>query len=71
MNVKSSLQSLHRGCRLHPSHICSDSVDGSIDCWVNDILIKSNYSIYFSDKWYLQVFDTAVFAETLEKIKKV
>ena len=46
-----------------------DSVDGSIDSVMSDIVIESNYSIYFSDKWYLWVFDTAIFlAETLENL---
>ena len=54
-----------------PVIFVSDSVDGSVDSGMSDIVIESNYSIYFSDKWYLQVFDTAVFpAETLEKLRK-
>ena len=54
-----------------PVIFVSDSVDGSVDSGMSDIVIESNYSIYFSDKWYLQVFDIAVFsAETLEKLRK-
>ena len=54
-----------------PVIFVSDSVDGSVDSGMSDIVIESNYSIHFSVKWYLQVFDTAVFpAETLEKLRK-
>ena len=51
-----------------PVILVSDSIDGSVDSGMSDIVIESNNSIYFRVKWYLQVFDTAVFlAETLEK----
>ena len=47
----------------------SDSVDASSGR--SDIVVESNYSIYFSDKCYLQAFDTTVvLAETLNKSKK-
>ena len=45
-----------------PAIFVSDSVDGSVDSGMSDIMIESNYSIHFSVKWYLQVFDTAVFS---------
>ena len=54
-----------------PVIFVSDSVNGSVDSGMSDIVVEPNYSIYFSVKWYLQVFDTAVFpAETLEKLRK-
>ena len=51
-----------------PVILVSDSIDGSIDSGMSDIVIESNNSIYFRVKRYLQVFDPNVFlAETLEK----
>ena len=51
-----------------PVILVSDSIDGSVDSGMSDIVIESNHSIYFRVKWYLQVFDTTVFlAEILEK----
>ena len=48
-----------------------NSVDGSIDSAMSHIVIESDYSIYLSDKWYLQVFDTAVvLPDTLDNLRK-
>ena len=47
----------------------SDSADGSVDSEMSDIMVESDYCVNFSRKWYLQVFDTAVFlAETLNRM---
>ena len=54
-----------------PVIFVSNSVDGSVDSRMSDIVIESNYFIYFSDKWYLQLFDTAVFLlKLLQKLRK-
>ena len=49
-----------------------NSVDGStLDSAMSHIVIESDYSIYLSDKWYLQVFDTAVvLPDTLDNLRK-
>ena len=53
-----------------PIIFVSDSVD-SVDSGMSSIVIESNNCIYFSNKWYLEVFETADFlAETLEKLRK-
>ena len=55
-----------------PAVFVSDSVYGSVDSGMSDIVIESNYSFYSTVKWYLQVFDTAVFlAETLDVLKDI
>ena len=47
-------------------------VSDSVDSGISDIVIESNYSFYFTGKWYLQVFDTAVFlAETLDVLRDI
>ena len=52
-----------------PVIIISDFVDGSVDSGMSDIMVESDYCVNFSRKWYLQVFDTAVFlAETLNRM---
>ena len=72
MIVKNGLQSLQRCCKFHSSRICSDSVYGRVDFGMNDIVIESNYSVYFTGKWYLQVFDTTVFlVETLDVLRDI
>ena len=49
-----------------------DSVYASVDSGMRDFMIESNYSVYFTGKWYLQVFDIAVFlAETLDVLKDI
>ena len=55
-----------------PVVFVSDFVYGSVDSGMSDIVIESNYSVCFTGKWYLQVFDTAVFlAETLDVLKDI
>ena len=55
-----------------PVVLVSDSVYGSVDSGMSDIVIESNYSVYFTGKWYLQVFDTTVFlAETLDVLRDI
>ena len=50
-----------------PVVFVSNSVYGSVDSGMSDIVIEFNYSVYFTGKWNLQVFDNAVFlAETLD-----
>ena len=50
----------------------SDSVYGSVDSGMSDIVIELNYSVYFTGKWNLQVFDTAFFlAETLDVLRNI
>ena len=39
-----------------PVILVSDSVVVSVDSGMSDIVIESDYRIYFSDKVYLQVF---------------
>ena len=52
-----------------PVIFVSDSVDGSVDSGMSDIMVESDYCVNFSRKWYLQVFHTAVFlAETLNRM---
>ena len=36
-----------------PVILVSDSIDGSVDSGMSDIVIESNNSIYFRVKWYL------------------
>ena len=67
--MKSGLQSLQRLCKSSPVIFVSDSVDGSVDSGMSDIMVESDYCVNFSRKWYLQVFDTAVFlAEALNRM---
>ena len=56
-----------------PVVFVSDSVFGSVDSGMSDILVESNYSVYLTGKWYLQeVFDTAIFlAETLDVLRDI
>ena len=55
-----------------PVVFVSDSVYGSVDSGMSDIVIESNYSVYFTAKWHLQVFDIAVFlAETLDVLRDI
>ena len=55
-----------------PVVFVSDSEYGSVDSGMSDIVIESNYSVYLTGKWYLQVFDTAVFlAETLDVLRDI
>ena len=55
-----------------PVVFVSDSVYGSVDSGMSDIVVESNYSVYLTGKWYLQVFDTAVFlAETLDVLRDI
>ena len=48
-----------------PVIFVSDSVDGSVDLGMSDIMVESDYCVNFSRKWYLQVFYTAVFLAKL------
>ena len=55
-----------------PVVFVSDSVYCSVDSGMSDIVIESNYSVYFTGKWNLQAFDTAVFlAETLDVLRDI
>ena len=55
-----------------PVLFVSDSVYCSVDSGMSDIVMESNYSVYFTGKWYLQVFDTSVFlAETLNVLRDI
>ena len=55
-----------------PVVFVSDSVYGSVDSGMSDIVIKSNYSVYFTGKWNVQVSDTAIFlAETLDVLRDI
>ena len=55
-----------------PVVFVSNSVYGSVHSGMSDIVIESNYSLYFTGKWYLQVFYTAVFlAQTLDVLRDI
>ena len=53
-----------------PAVFVSNSVYGSVDSGMSDIVMESNYSVYFTSEWYIQVFDTIDFlAETIDVLK--
>ena len=55
-----------------PVVFVSDSVYGSVDSGMSDIVIESNYSGYFTGKRYLQVFNTTVFlTETVDILRDI
>ena len=54
-----------------PVIFVSDSLDSSVDSRMSDIVIESNSSIYFSGKWYLQVFYALISCWNSRKITKV